>query len=172
MALILATLPLMPPLWASIRVGFGPPAIISLSALVALGGLWVLLRALAVRENRSPLRALTLAGCLLIFGYFLWLLENPVEEVHFLEYGLLGYLGFFCLRTTWGGLGIWGLRAGTLGLTAAVGLLDEGIQYWLPNRFWDIRDVGFNVLAGLLGLVVTELLQGAPAREKALERPR
>ena len=170
-ALILATLPLMPVLWVPIRDGIGSPATFTLSTIIAMGGVWVLVKVLAIRENRTPVRGLVAGGCALIFGFFLWKLENPVEKVHFLEYGFVSYLAFLCIRSTWENLGIWMLRASTLGLTAVVGLVDEGIQYLLPNRFGELRDVGFNLLAGLLGLVVTELLMDIRYREKHLERP-
>ncbi|MBI2880416.1 MAG: VanZ family protein [Candidatus Tectomicrobia bacterium] len=162
----------MPVLWVPIRDGIGRPAPLILSTLTVLGGAWVLWKVLAVRENRTPLRGLALGGCALIFGFFIWKLENPVEEVHFFEYGFLSYLAFHTLRSTRETQGIWTRRAWTLALNFAVGLADEGIQSLLPNRFGDIRDVGFNLLAGLLGLVVTELLLSGRARETAVETPR
>ena len=58
------------------------------------------------------------------------------------------------------------MRTATVGLAASVGLLDEAIQYLLPNRFGDIRDVGFNLLAGVMGLVITTLLQDNRRRER------
>ena len=68
--LILATLPLMPLLWVPIRDGVGPPATITLSTLIALGGAWVLLKilkVLSVRENRSPSRVTMAIAAALIF---------------------------------------------------------------------------------------------------------
>ena len=40
-------------------------------------------------------------------------------------------------------------------VTALFGWLDEGIQAILPNRVYDIRDVGFNVLAGLIAIAAS-----------------
>ena len=37
-------------------------------------------------------------------------------------------------------------------MTALLGWLDEGIQELLPNSVYDIRDVGFNALAGLMAI--------------------
>ena len=39
-----------------------------------------------------------------------------------------------------------------VGATALLGWIDEGIQAILPNRVYDIRDVGFNALAGLMAV--------------------
>ena len=166
---ILVTLPLIPMIWVPIRDGIGPPATTALSTVLGLGGAWVLLkvmRVLTLRKGWSPLRGLALGVSALVFSFFLWLLENPVEKVHFFQYGFLSFLAYHCIGTTWQGLGIWPLRTATVGLAASVGLLDEAIQYLLPNRFGDIRDVGFNLVAGVMGLVITTLLQDNRPRER------
>ena len=80
-------------------------------------------------------------------------------------------MAYRCLRSTWPNLGTGTSRAATLGLAGAVGLLDEGIQFFLPNRYEDLRDVGFNLLAAGMGLVVTELLVNPLQREIHVERP-
>ncbi len=168
-AVILATLPLIPIVWVPLRDGIGPPATTALSTVLGLGGAWILLkvmRVLTLRKSWSPLRGLMLGVSASVFLFFLWRLENPVEKVHFFQYGFLSFLAYHCIGTTWQGLGIWPLRTATVGLAAAVGLLDEAIQYLLPNRFGDMRDVGFNLLAGVMGLVITTLLQDNRRRER------
>ena len=45
-----------------------------------------------------------------------------------------------------------------LGFVCAVGAVDELIQWGLPNRVGDWRDVGFNSAAGLLGTLVGVVL--------------
>ena len=42
----------------------------------------------------------------------------------------------------------------------AVGCVDELIQWWLPNRVGDWRDVGMNALAGTLGVAMGVSLGG------------
>lgn len=49
-------------------------------------------------------------------------------------------------------------------MTALLGLLDEGIQSLLPNRVYDIRDVGFNALAGLMAIAASLALAWARRR--------
>ncbi len=46
-------------------------------------------------------------------------------------------------------------------VTALLGLLDEGIQFILPNRIFDVRDVGFNALVGLMAIVASLALDWA-----------
>ena len=167
-AAILVTLPVLPLLWIPLRDQFGATAERSLTAfLVLLGlaiGLGFLRRSLSWKA--SPL-LLASAG---IYGWFLWILENPVEKVHFAEYGFLSHfsLRYFQARGHAfnegekhpGSKDRRALRIRALTLVFSVGLLDELIQYLLPNRFGDPRDVGFNWLAGLLGLVVSEKWDG------------
>ena len=40
-------------------------------------------------------------------------------------------------------------------MTALLSWLDEGIQASLPNRVYDVRDVGFNALAGLVAIAAS-----------------
>ena len=44
-------------------------------------------------------------------------------------------------------------------LTALLGWLDEGIQWIMPNRIYDIRDVAFNALAALMAIVASLVLE-------------
>lgn len=76
----------------------------------------------------------------------------PIEErTHLFEYGLVAILIHRALRERRSE----GRRVPVPALlavvsTALVGWLDEGIQALLPNRVYDLRDVGFNALAGLM----------------------
>ena len=75
----------------------------------------------------------------------------PTERTHLFEYGLVAVLIHRALRERRrGGRRVPAPAALAVAITALVGLLDEGIQALLPNRVYDIRDVGFNALAGLM----------------------
>lgn len=155
--LLLATIPVMPVVWVPIRQQADRPATLTLSTIVAVGGVWVLLRLVSKRENRSFRRSVLLLGTALVVSAFLWRLDNPIEELHFFQYGFLSYLTYASFAGMWPTLGVWSLRSATLGLAVVIGLVDEGIQYLVPSRVGEIHDVGVNVLAGFLGLIVTEL---------------
>lgn len=43
-------------------------------------------------------------------------------------------------------------------ITSLLGWLDEGIQALLPNRYYDLRDVGFNTLAALMAVLLSFIL--------------
>lgn len=82
------------------------------------------------------------------YTYFtLKLISAPVEAAHFLEYGLLGFFLFKALSHH--------VRDKSIYFTATlfallVGTFDEIIQWIIPLRYWDFRDVGFNALSGAL----------------------
>ena len=83
-------------------------------------------------------------------------MQHPEERTHLIEYGLVGILIHQALierlRTGRGSL-----MPAVLGvaMTVLLGWFDEGIQAILPNRVYDIRDVGFNALAGLMAVAVS-----------------
>jgi hypothetical protein len=85
----------------------------------------------------------------------------PEERVHFLTYGLVGWMlcwsleeisfpsesppNYKTLLLEWlvPFLLVW-----------AAGTVDELIQWWLPNRVFDIRDILFNGIAGMTGVAL------------------
>lgn len=107
------------------------------------------------RPERRALRAaaLTLIGAAYA-ALLLFVIHFPAERLHLFEYGLLGILAW---RATPGSertlLRLW--RAATF--LAVVSLLDEGIQGLIPGRYYDIRDLYLNLLAGGLGAAAFSL---------------
>ena len=81
---------------------------------------------------------------------FIFMLDRPEERLHFLEYGLLG---FVVLKTFDKELNYKRLILAIVFVTA-VGALDEFIQLLLPNRVGDLRDVCMNAVGGALGVWV------------------
>lgn len=74
----------------------------------------------------------------------------PVERTHLFEYGLLAFLLYKAFAERYAGYAP--LRAAIIAvlITSALGTLDELIQYLLPNRIFDLRDIGFNILAATM----------------------
>ncbi len=75
---------------------------------------------------------------------------SPAEvRLHFVEYGVLGGLFYLAFQARGARLAsLWAIAA-----TGAAGWLDEGIQYLLPNRWYDLQDVVINLVAGALTVV-------------------
>ena len=80
-------------------------------------------------------------------------LDVWAERVHFIQYGLLGLLVSRAYKISSFKM----LLASGL-LIVSVGLVDEIIQWYLPNRYGDIRDVVMNSLGGLSGLWLGQFL--------------
>lgn len=97
-----------------------------------------------------------------IYGYYLKVLKIPEERIHLLEYGLLSFLVFRVYTSDWSSM----FRYWQTFLTVSfIGTLDEIIQYLIPNRVGDVRDIGLNILSGLLGLALTAILLQKSAKK-------
>ena len=82
------------------------------------------------------------------FSIYVW-----AERVQFIQYGLLGLLVSRAYKiSSFKMLLVSGL------LIVSVGLVDEIIQWFLPNRYGDIRDVVMNSLGGVSGLWLGQFL--------------
>jgi VanZ family protein len=120
-----------------------------LTGVLVLTGAWLVMRVLRRLKGVTP--RLMVAGVVLAYAYFLVSLEVAVERVHFLQYGLLTYLGYRLLRHERTDASVF---PACLVLCALVGMGDEGIQWVLPRRVGEVRDVWINIVASLLGLVL------------------
>lgn len=79
---------------------------------------------------------------------------SPAERTHLFEYGLVAVLIYQALtERARNGRRVPIPAVLTVVATALLGWLDEGIQALLPNRVYDLRDVGVNALAGLMAVV-------------------
>lgn len=87
---------------------------------------------------------------IVVWGIFRYV-ELPIERLHFIQYGLLGWLIFYSLpRTKMINGFLFGL---------SVGVLDEVLQGILPQRVFDVRDVWMNGMAVLLGIIYAWLMR-------------
>jgi len=76
--------------------------------------------------------------------------RHPEEAVHLLEYGLLAY---FVFRALGHRIRDWTVYATTALIVFLAGALDEFIQWLLPGRVWDYKDLGINVIGGGIFLI-------------------
>ena len=77
-------------------------------------------------------------------------LQSSVEAIHFVEYAALGVLFFRAWRRHGRDPLVYPLA---LAGVALVAWADEFLQWLMPGRFWDFRDLRLNVLAGGIGLL-------------------
>lgn len=156
MVAILITLPTTPILWRAATKVFGPEFnaigyVIFFLAFIGFG-IYMFLR----RSGFDVIRLLLLLGFALVYYCLLrYQCQLPAERLHLVEYGLLAYLLYRAFRMNFPKAGAYAL--GFL-FASGFGFLDEAIQYILPNRVFEMRDVVTNVLAAGVGLLAVAVL--------------
>jgi len=148
---ILLTIPFARALSSFVRDSWGAEIFrdLVLSAIVLGIGAGLLLVARYRRNGRENYLWLILTG--LLFAYFtMGLQASPEESLHFVEYGVLGVLAFRALvhRTRDSSIYL-----AAIFVVSVVGTFDEIIQWLTPRRVFDYRDIGFNVLGGVLAQI-------------------
>ena len=119
--------------------------------------------------HKQPSRREIWVGLSIAAAYLMvWTrIENPAERTHLFEYGLVAVFIFQALlerQRNGRNIPIPALMA--IGVTALLGWVDEGIQAVLPNRVYDLRDVLFNSLAGLMAVVASWVLMRARQKSR------
>lgn len=112
---------------------------------------------------------LVLAVAAAAYAAFALVLDMPQERLHLVEYGGLALLfqSAFVERRRSRGRTPDSLAAAARAFLAAsvFGLLDEVVQGILPNRQYDLRDVGFNALAAGMALATALALERVGERK-------
>ena len=93
-------------------------------------------------------------GIIAVYLFVFVRIEIPEERSHLFEYSVLAVFVYRALAER---------KFKTLLIPAVItvivvaflGFLDEGIQYFLPNRVFDFEDVAFNALVGLLTVLAS-----------------
>ena len=134
----------VPPIWFFFEAHFpwhnALPHLLAGSCFLAL-----------TRLLRNRLRLFIFFFLVIVFFFSMGSLKRPIERIHFIEYGLLSFFLFQALKHViqmpWS-------YGATFLATSAVGVVDELIQGLIPNRVYDLRDIGINVWAGALGIAI------------------
>lgn len=118
----------------------------------------------AVGRGRSarprPVRIAWLVGVAAAYAAMSFSLRRNAEEaIHFVEYGALGILAFRALGHRSRDASIYPTAA-LVGAT--LGMVDELVQWMVPRRVWDLRDVGLNAI-GASGVQLALAFGIAPA---------
>jgi hypothetical protein len=88
---------------------------------------------------------------------FSWLRSAHLERTHLPEYGVAAVLAWRAVHPLVPGT-VRGYAAAAV-LAALIGYVDELIQWVLPGRVYDIRDVAMNGLGAALGTIVLAALR-------------
>jgi len=158
---IFATIPLARTIQGAVENAWSEDAFLYAVLFVILGAVAVAFRYVRGLEgiSRGRIAWLVAVGSVYV-AYVFSLRGDPVEAVHFVEYGVLGILAFRALAHRMHDTGIYLVAAAVGGI---VGTLDEAIQWATPRRVWDVRDIWFNFFgASLVQLAIAAGIR--PAR--------
>ena len=128
--------------WPAELIGYGVMAVV---VGVTIAGIFFLRRRHRRFEPADVVWLLGVASVLLLWTSHL--MGQPEEAVHFLEYGVLGVLLYRALRTRIPDATVF-FAAAVVGIL--VGTVDEVIQWLVPLRYWDYRDILLNGGASVL----------------------
>lgn len=125
----------------------------------ALGFLMVILAVVgsALKRRAGRREMWVLLGVTAVYVMVLVRMGVTAEErTHLFEYGVVAVLIHQALtERRRNGRTVPMPAVLTVAVTALLGWIDEGIQGTLPNRVYDIRDVGVNALAGLMAVAAS-----------------
>ena len=123
-------------------------------AFLAFFYIILLIYTLYIIHNKLPLYVIGLSLICFGLGYLLITKQEYfAEKVHVIEYGILGYLA---LRDLFKAKNrpIFMKFAYSLAFIILIGFLDEGFQWLLPYRVFELKDVATNMLSGGLGIAL------------------
>ena len=143
---IYVSLPFFPVFISTLR-GFISKESLNILSLVMSISFFLLLSVWIYNKKYKLNQFLLIISPLLLLTYLSLSLDVWVERIHFIEYAVLGLL---ISRTV--NVRILHGMIYTGCLVTIIGAVDEIIQWFLPNRVGDMRDVFMNSVGGLSGL--------------------
>ena len=133
------------------QITFGSKAVkvfLEVGAILAVGILIGLLTA----QRLPAINYVLFSFFLILYSMFLYCyVVVPIERVHMIEYALLGYLVF---RDNFKKPKLNRKFLLSLLVLVIVGIIDEAIQYFLPFRVFDLRDIVMNTVSSLGGIAL------------------
>ena len=143
---IYVSLPFFPAFISTLR-GFFSKELLNLLSLVLSISFFLMLSVWIYKKKYKLNQFILIISPLLILIYLSLSLDVWVERIHFVEYAVLGLLISRVVNVR-----ILSRIIYTGCLVTLIGAVDEIIQWFLPNRFGDMRDVFMNSVGGLSGL--------------------
>ena len=113
-----------------------------------------------IRSRASGFEVIIWIGLFAVYLMVMLRMTLPEERSHLIEYSILALFIFEAFRERASNKpelkypALW-----AIGLTTALGLLDESIQIFVPMRVFDPIDIFFNFLAAILAIGGSVILQ-------------
>ena len=149
---IFVSLPFLPAL-INVLSSFISKEILNLLSLVLSVSFFLMLSIWIYNKKYKVNQFLLIISPLLLLTYLSLSLDVWVERIHFIEYAVLGLLISRAVNVRT----LQEIIA-TCCLITLIGVADEIIQWFLPNRVGDMRDVTMNSFGGLSGLWLGQFL--------------
>ena len=143
---IYVSLPFFPAFIFTLR-GFISKELLNLLSLALTISFFLMLSVWIYKKKYKSKQFLLIISPLLLLTYLSISLDVWVERIHFVEYAFLGLLISRAVNV----INPQGLIY-TCCLVSLIGAVDEIIQWFLPNRVGDMRDVFMNFVGGFSGL--------------------
>ncbi|MEL6254726.1 MAG: VanZ family protein [Bacteroidota bacterium] len=140
--------------------------ILSIGFLVSFFLVIAAILATAIKRKLAGIEIWLLIGIIGIYTVLIVRMGiSPVERTHLFEYSLLAILIKDALEERSDQLEMkFSPWLGAFFLSTILGCIDEGIQYFLPDRVFDLRDILFNTLAAFMALFAQYLMKGLRER--------
>ncbi len=156
LAFVFATIPLLPLVWGVLNeytegaVRYLGIVAVAAAVLGATVGSW---RSL----SRHPWSSgVVLSLVVLAYAYLLnRFAVYPAERLHLVEYG---FVSFFLFRALALHMNHGRAYVVSFLVTAIIGFGDETIQWVLPDRYFELKDVKLNIVSGGLGLLLVRFV--------------
>ena len=163
-AFVYSTIPVLPQVWGMLSdYTEGSIRYLGIAVVVLVAG--GLCAAIWRRAQGHRLRAFAaLAFIALPYAYLLnEFARFPAERLHLLEYGLMGYVLLRALRLDLRPM--WAYLVSFI-LAVCIGIGDECIQWVLPQRFFEVKDIQLNAVSAVLGLLLVRYVGEGEKRDR------
>ena len=151
--LIYSTLGVLPAMWNKFNAFLGSRAVILTYTAYCIAAAYAFRYIYAIKKERSPAKYLLFSlftGALFLMAKFG---VTAAEKIHVAEYGLSGIILYNALKIDFDRFGNKLYIYGAL-LCLATGALDESMQGFLPNRYFDWWDIFLNGASGTILLLL------------------
>ncbi len=121
-------------------------------AIIAVTTHWRWLVSRALHEGYIVRAVGTLVIVSALFLYLgTYSVVTAIERIHLFKFGLLGFSLFHAISPQRSVLYRF-FAASIIG--ALIGCIDESVQYFIPQRVFDLKDMRLNIISALLGAVL------------------